>query len=115
MASKYKRQSPALLAAWLTLDVHLVMCLRGRLDHYRAELHHYQLGSETAGKAKLEDPRIGSGEPVILDQVLGHDVSRQHRRAAARRTGVAQGPFRDQWQIAGLGGEGFHPHSVSHL
>ena len=52
----------------------------GALDHDSAEFDRDILLSQGAGQAELEDARGGIAEPVILDQILGDDVSRQYRR-----------------------------------
>ena len=58
---------------------------------------------------------VGIAEPVILDQVFGHDVRGQHRRAGTRSAGVAQAPVGNQGQIAGLRRKHLHAEAAGDL
>ena len=54
------------------------------------------------GQPQLEHSRIRIGQPVILDQVFGHDVSRQHRAFRVPASPCKNRPLRNQRQISGL-------------
>ena len=103
--------TPCLLA----IHQHLVVRIVRALHHNAAELHHNILRSQRTRNTKLEDPRIRIAQPVILNQVLGHDVSRQHSRTRTRSSGIAQRPLRNQRNIARLRRQRLHREARRNL
>ena len=88
------------------------MCEVRALHHRSSELHHHHLLRQRSRQSELEHPRIWIGQPVILDQILGHDVRRQNRAARAHNARVRHRPLRNQRQIAGLRAQRLHPQST---
>src|SRR5258708_24524443 len=88
--------------ASLPLYFHFVVRKVRTLYHRSAKLHHHLLLRQSAWQSKPEHSGIRIRQPVVFDQILGHDVGGKHRISPSHPSRIPQSPLGNQWQIPPL-------------